>query len=106
MNKVIIADNQAIFRAGTAKVLAMEDDIRIIAQCADGDRLFHAVDTFRGAAIVFASSLKLDIAHLIERARLAGSRLVVIAENNESSQQYVSAGVHGVVYRSVTGAAL
>ena len=28
MHKVILADNQAIFRTGTAKVLAMEDDLR------------------------------------------------------------------------------
>src|ERR1039458_2376542 len=26
MNKLILADNQAIYRAGTAKILAMEDD--------------------------------------------------------------------------------
>ncbi|HEY0757860.1 MAG TPA: response regulator transcription factor [Acidisarcina sp.] len=106
MNKVILADNQAIFRAGTAKVLAMEDDIRIIAQCADGDRLFHAVDTFRGAVVVFAGSLRLDVSRLTEHARLAGSRVVVIAENSENGNQYITAGVHGVVYRSVTGAAL
>ncbi len=106
MNKVILADNQAIFRAGTAKVLAMEDDIRIIAQCADCDRLFHAVDTFRGAVVVFAASLKLDLSRITSKARGASSRLVVIAENNEGSGQYVSAGVHGVVYRNVTGAAL
>ena len=106
MNKVILADNQAIFRAGTAKVLAMEDDIRIIAQCADGDRLFHAVDTFRGAVVVFAGSLKLDLPSLEEHARAAGSRTVVIAENSDGYHQYMSAGVHGFVYRNVTGAAL
>jgi DNA-binding NarL/FixJ family response regulator len=106
MNKVILADNQAIFRAGTAKVLAMEDDIRIIAQCADKERLFHAVDTFRGAVVVFAASLRLDVNRLAEHARTAGSRIVVIAENSDGSHQYTSSGVHGVVYRNVTGAAL
>ena len=35
MNKIILADSQAIFRAGTAKVLAMNEDLRIIAQCGD-----------------------------------------------------------------------
>jgi hypothetical protein len=27
MNKIILADSQAIFRAGTAKVLAMDEDL-------------------------------------------------------------------------------
>ena len=52
MNKLILADNQAIYRAGTAKILAMEDDFRIIAQCAEADRLYPALDTFRGAILV------------------------------------------------------
>ena len=39
MNKVILADSQAIFRAGTAKVLALDDDLRIIAQCSDAERM-------------------------------------------------------------------
>jgi hypothetical protein len=48
MNKIILADSQAIFRAGTAKVLAMDEDLRIIAQCADLDRMHHAITTFPG----------------------------------------------------------
>src|ERR1700758_5211334 len=58
MNKIILADNQAIFRAGTAKILAMEDDFRIIAQCPDSDRLYQALDAFRGVVLMFASTLK------------------------------------------------
>ena len=46
MNKIILADSQAIFRAGTAKVLAMDEDLRIIAQCTDLDRMNHAITTF------------------------------------------------------------
>jgi DNA-binding NarL/FixJ family response regulator len=103
MNKIILGDNQAIFRAGTAKILAMEDDFRIIAQCPDIDRLFHAVETFRNAVVLFASALKLDLPRLLERARAANSRVIVIAENNEPAHLYSSSGVQGVVYRSVNG---
>jgi len=35
MLKLILADNQAIFRAGIAKVLAVEDEMRIVAQGAN-----------------------------------------------------------------------
>jgi DNA-binding NarL/FixJ family response regulator len=106
MNKLILADNQAIFRAGTAKILAMEDDFRIIAQCAEADRLFPALDTFRGAILIFASSLKLDPQILVPHAAAAGSRTIVIAENGEAVQPWFSAGVHGAAYRNVTGSSL
>ena len=47
MNRIILADNQAIFRAGAARVLALEDDMRIVAQCEDLTRLSHALDANR-----------------------------------------------------------
>jgi DNA-binding NarL/FixJ family response regulator len=106
MNKIILADNQAIFRAGTAKILAMEDDFRIIAQCSEADRLFPALETFRGAILIFASSLKLDLEVLIPRVAAANSRSIVIAENGEPVQSWFSAGVHGAAHRNVTGPAL
>ena len=106
MNKIILADNQAIFRAGTAKVLAMEDDVRIIAQCPDCDRLYHAVETFRGSVVIFASALKPDFSFLMQRIKNSGSRAIVIAENNESSGQYTSMGVSGILYRNVASSAM
>jgi DNA-binding NarL/FixJ family response regulator len=106
MNKLIIADNQAIFRAGTAKILAMEDDFRIIAQCAEVDRLVPALDTFRGAIVLFSSSLKLDPQTIVPRILAAGSRSIVIAENGEPVHHWFAAGVHGAAHRNVTGPAL
>lgn len=106
MNKLILADNQAIYRAGTAKILAMEDDFRIIAQCAEADRLYPALDTFRGAILIFASALKLDPQNLVPRVLAAGSRSIVIAENGEPVQMWFNAGVSGAAHRNVTGPAL
>jgi DNA-binding NarL/FixJ family response regulator len=106
MNKIILADSQAIFRAGTAKVLAMDLDLRIIAQCTDLDRLLHAVTTFPGSIVVFAASLRPDLARLRAMLDAAGSRGIVIAENNDAASNYVQQGFRGVVFRSVTGPAL
>ena len=64
MNKVILADSQAIFRAGTAKVLAMDEDLRIIAQCTDIDRMMHAISTFPGSIVLFAASLRPDMGRM------------------------------------------
>jgi DNA-binding NarL/FixJ family response regulator len=106
MTKIILADSQAIFRAGTAKVLAMDDDLRIIAQCTDLDRLYHAVSTFPGAVVVFASSLRPDFARLSALIDSVGSRGIVIAENNETTAPYLHQGFRGIVYRNVTGPSL
>lgn len=106
MNKVILADSQAIFRAGTAKVLAMDEDLRIIAQCTDLDRMFHAISTFPGSIVLFAASLRPDFARLHALLETTGSRGIVIAENNESAASYMQQGFRGVVFRNVTGPAL
>ena len=106
MNKIILADSQAIFRAGTAKVLAMDEDFRIIAQCADLERMLHAITTFPGAVVLFASSLRPDMPRLRMMLETAGSRAIVIAENNESAGGYLHQGFRGVVFRNVSGTAL
>ena len=47
MLKLILADNQAIFRAGIAKVLAVEDEMRIVAQAQTQEQMFMALDEIR-----------------------------------------------------------
>jgi DNA-binding NarL/FixJ family response regulator len=106
MQKIILADNQAIFRTGTAKVLAMEDDLRIIAQCPDSPRLYHALATFRGSVAIVASSMRADLARVIDGARLAGSRLILVAENGDVPPNELLTEVHGLIYRNVSSAAL
>jgi DNA-binding NarL/FixJ family response regulator len=106
MNKIILADSQAIFRAGTAKVLAMDEDLRIIAQCADLERMLHAISTFPGAIVLFAASLRPDMPRLRALLETAGSRAIVIAENSESAASYLHQGFRGVVFRNVTGPSL
>jgi len=106
MNKIILADNEAIFRAGAAKVLAMEDDLRIIAQCPDCPRLYHAVATFRGSIVLVACSMRANLDQVIGDANAAGSRVILIAENNEAPSSAIIGAVSGVVYRDVSGASL
>jgi DNA-binding NarL/FixJ family response regulator len=106
MNKIILADSQAIFRAGTAKVLAADDDFRIIAQCSDAERMMHAITTFPGSVVVFASTLKPEFARLKTLLDAAGSRGIVIAENNESPGLFLKHGFSGVIQRNSTGSSL
>ena len=106
MNKVILADSQAIFRAGTAKVLAMDEDLRIIAQCSDLERMYHAISTFPDSIVLFAASLRPDFPRLHMLLETTGSRGIVIAENTENDEQLSAAGVsrRGVSQRVRAGA--
>ncbi|WP_035349142.1 response regulator transcription factor [Edaphobacter aggregans] len=103
MNRVILADNQAIFRAGAARVLALEDDMGIVAQCEDMTKLWSALESLRGAIALVASSLRPDVATLVEKARLVGSRIILVAENSEQMEEQVAQQLDGVLCRSVAG---
>ena len=57
MLKLILADNQAIFRAGAAKVLAVEDEIRVVAQTQNYEQTLMALEKFRASILIFATAL-------------------------------------------------
>jgi DNA-binding NarL/FixJ family response regulator len=106
MNRLILADNQAIFRAGAARVLALEDDMRIAAQCEDAEKLFAAIDALRGSVLVVSSSLRLDLKDLLARTRSAGSRIILVSENTEQVAEDVAALCDGILCRNVPGTVL
>jgi DNA-binding NarL/FixJ family response regulator len=106
MTKIILADNQAIFRTGAAKVLAIEDDLRIVAQCDARDRLKSAIDSFRGAIVIMATSLRPDFAALSAQLKECGSRGVLIGEDGEQARTYMDFGMYGFIHRDITGQAL
>jgi DNA-binding NarL/FixJ family response regulator len=103
MNKIILADNQAIFRTGAAKVLAVEDDFRIVAQCDARDRLKGAIDSFRNAVVILASSIRPDFQQTVEQLKEVGSRAIVIGEDVESPRSYMDLGFHGFIHRDING---
>ena len=106
MLKIILADNQAIFRAGAAKVLAVEDDFRIVAQADSKDKLEMALTNFRAGVLIFAESLKVDVPQLAEVARKNKTRIIAVADSSDEAKQLVNQGVPGVIFRNVSGQAL
>jgi DNA-binding NarL/FixJ family response regulator len=103
MNKIILADNQELFRIGVAKILASEEDFRLAAQCADLERLLLSIDAYRSSIVLFASALKPGYQNLMARVKAAGSRAVVIAENGEPANSFFAHDIRGVVYRNTVG---
>jgi DNA-binding NarL/FixJ family response regulator len=103
MNRIILADNQAIFRAGAARVLALEEDMRIVAQCEDLTRLSHAIDANRKAIVLLSASMQLDVRAVIARAQAVGSRTILVAENGAELVDDLVRALDGVLFRNVPG---
>src|SRR5438874_2914702 len=106
MLKLILADNQAIFRAGIGKVLSVEDEMRSVAQAQTSEQMSMALDKFRAAVLIVAGGFHGDFAAVLNAACNVRTLVVVLADTGESAQKYMGAGAHGVVYRNVTSSAL
>ena len=90
MLKLILADNQAIFRAGIAKVLAVEDEMRIVAQAQTSEQMFMALDKFRAAVLIIAGGFHSDFNSVLAAANKNKTRVVVLADTGESAQRYMA----------------
>ncbi|MCI0348821.1 MAG: response regulator transcription factor [Acidobacteriales bacterium] len=106
MLKLILADNQAIFRAGAAKVLAVEDDFRIVGQATNFEQAVMALEKFRAGILIFSAALHGKMSEVVEMANKYNTTVVAVAENGENTSRYLTAGAKGVVFRNVTGPAL
>jgi len=106
MYKVILADNQAIFRAGIAKVLAVEDDLRIVAQAQTPEQMMMALEKFGAAVLLCSAEFHHGLKEVLELAARVRTRALIIAENGDDSGKYLALGAAGVVYRNIAGPAL
>jgi DNA-binding NarL/FixJ family response regulator len=106
MINVIIADHQAIFRAGVAKVLAVEDDIRIVGQPQSHEQMLNALERLRARVLLVSTSFLPLFAEI--KALTAGRNIeiLVLAEPNDEAAAFVAMGARGIVYRSVNGASV
>ncbi len=106
MLKLVVADKQPVFRAGIAKVLAVEDEMRIVAQAQTPEQIPMALERFRPNVVVCSVNFYQDVHSLAQAVAKIKGRLVLIADSPEQNAAHLSAGAHGVVYRNVTGPAL
>jgi DNA-binding NarL/FixJ family response regulator len=103
---VIIADHQPVFRAGIAKLLATEDDMRILAQPYSAEHLFNAVDKLRPHVLILSTGFIPSEDDLRRLTGTAGERqiaILMLTENDQRTPHLVPFGVQGVFYRSVKG---
>jgi DNA-binding NarL/FixJ family response regulator len=104
--QIVLAEKQVVFRTGMARVLAAEDDIQVVAQCADVETLKEAVESQRKSIVVFSSCITSDLGSLLDCIERADSRAVLILEHDATVDPHVAQRVEGIVLRSVAAAQL
>jgi DNA-binding NarL/FixJ family response regulator len=103
--RVIVADTQAIFRAGLRKIFALEDDIRVVGQAESLEQTVAAIQKFSADVVIFEAALTpnpLDAISDLLRQN-ASIRLVVVLQepDQEMTLDLFRRGVHGIVAREV-----
>jgi len=101
--RIILADTQTIFRTGAARVLSMEEDFKIVAQCSDLQKLMEAVVGHKKSVVIFASSIAPEMTELLDCIEQTGSKSILILEHGATLDESVASRPEGVVLRSVAG---
>src|SRR3982750_4621544 len=80
--RVIVADTQAIFRAGLRKIFALEDDIRVVGQAETFAQTLSAVRKFSSDLLIFEGPLTTDPADAVSEIlrQSPNCKLVVVTE--------------------------
>ena len=103
MINVIIADHQAIFRAGVAKVLAVEEDLRIVGQPLTQETILNTLDKLRPKVVILSTGFLEFLPEVQAVAVRRQIAVLVICDNNENAADFMRMGVQGVIYRSASG---
>jgi len=103
--RVIVADSQAIFRAGLRKIFALEDDLRVVGQAETLAQAYSAAKKFSADVLLLEAELAPNpvdaVAELIKQN--PALRLVVITEgpDEELTLELFRRGAHAIVSREV-----
>jgi DNA-binding NarL/FixJ family response regulator len=103
--RVIVADTQAIFRAGLRKVFALEDDIRVVGQAETLAQAQSAVKKFSSDVMIFEAALAQNpveaVADLLRQNPPLRIVVVTPASDEEMTLELFRRGAHGIVSREV-----
>jgi DNA-binding NarL/FixJ family response regulator len=103
--RVIVADTQAIFRAGLRKVFALEDDIRVVGQAETLAQAQSAAKKFSSDVMIFEAAMAPNaveaVADLLRQN--PQMRIVVVTAGSDEALtlDLFRRGAHGIVSREV-----
>ena len=103
---VILADSQAIYRVGISRILALEGDIRVVAQADSLEHLRVAIERHPTDVVLVEGALLTGATGSIpELLRTApGIKFITQAESTDEGQtvELYRCGVRGIISRSIS----
>jgi DNA-binding NarL/FixJ family response regulator len=103
--RVILADTQAIFRAGLRKIFALEDDIRVVGQAETLQQALSAAKKFSADVVIFEAALSPNpVEAVVDLMRQSADIKVVVvtpASDQDLTLELFRRGAHGIVSREV-----
>jgi DNA-binding NarL/FixJ family response regulator len=103
--RAIVADSQAIFRAGLRKIFALEDDIRVVGQAETLVQTQSAIAKFSADVLIFEAALSPNPVEFVAEILRQNSKtkLVVVtpSPDEELTLELFRRGAHGIVSREV-----
>jgi DNA-binding NarL/FixJ family response regulator len=103
--RVILADTQAIFRAGLRKIFALEDDIRVVGQAETLSQTQSAVTKFSADVLIFESALAPNPVEAVTEILRQAPQLKIVVVTPASDEQLTldlfRRGAHGILSREV-----
>jgi len=101
--RVILADSQAIFRAGLRKIFALEDDIRVVGQAETLAQTQSAVTKFSADVLILESALAPNPVEAVTELLRQSPQLKIVVVTPASEEQLTldlfRRGAHGILSR-------
>lgn len=103
--RVIVADTQAIFRAGLRKIFALEDDIRVVGQAETLAQTQSALEKFSADVLIVESALTPNpveaVAEILRSHPTLRVVVVTPGPDEELTLELFRRGAHGILSREV-----
>src|SRR4051812_20305154 len=104
--RLVLADSQAIYCAGISKVIALEDDIRVVAQADSLEQLRTAIEQNPADVVLVEGELLTKGSSVIaELLRVAPDVKFIVQSTTANEGQTVDLfrhGVRGIISRSIS----
>ncbi len=106
VTRIILADSQTIYRVGTQKIFALEDDIRVVAQADTLEGVYHAIQRFPTDVILLEGKLIAGTADALSELVRRAPKLKIIIQSSQDEEtntvQLYRRGVRGIIPRSIS----
>jgi DNA-binding NarL/FixJ family response regulator len=105
--RIILADSEAIFRVGMAKILAAENDLDVVAQTDSLAHTFNIIGETPADVILFEAGLSpapSEAVSEVARRALPGAKLILVTQRagEQETVDYLRRGVRGILNRAVS----